>query len=64
MAAHHLPSIVTKIVTSYSYVTIHIQWGRRLNLYLLIFSFIQYLFVVYNLSKVIKEILVANVTYN
>jgi len=31
VAAHDLPSIVTKIVTSLSYVIIHIQWNQRMK---------------------------------
>jgi hypothetical protein len=66
MATHHLPSIVTKIVAFWSHVTIRIQWSQRMNLYLLIFFFIQYplLFttnITCDLSKVTKGILIANV---
>jgi hypothetical protein len=42
MATHHLPSIVTKIITIWSHVAIHIKWNQRMNLYLLTFYFIQY----------------------
>jgi hypothetical protein len=66
MATHHLPSIVTKIFAFLLHVTMHIQWNQRMNLYLLNFSFIQYLLlfvtnIAYDLSKTINEILVANV---
>ncbi len=66
MVAHHLPSIVIKIVASESHVIIHIQWSQRMNLYLLIFLFIQYRLsfttnITCDLSKAIKRILVTNV---
>jgi len=66
MATHHLLSIVTKIVTIWSHVAIHIQWNQRMNLYLLTFYFIQYPLsfmtnIICDLSKATKEILVANV---
>jgi hypothetical protein len=44
MVAHHLLSIVTKIGAFYLHVTIHIQWSQMMNLYLLIFFLIQYIF--------------------
>jgi len=31
MVAHDLPSIVTKMVASQSYVTIRIQWSQRMK---------------------------------
>ncbi len=69
METHHLPPIVTKIVAFWSHVTICIQWSQRMNLYLLIFSFIQYPLsfvtnITCDLSKAIKGILVTNVTCN
>jgi len=39
MASCHLPLLMNKIVEFYLHVTTHIQWNRKMNLYIVDFFF-------------------------